>query len=276
MGKVIDGDFSELITATLYFDHSKLLWDLQATVMAYAAANDALTGSNYRREFLDAFDENGDGVIDYDETGKKGVVDSQVYAGGYMVHLMGTDPYGALRGSFKGRANGLKWANPDLNGNGHDFVKEFMDSSVALVGLTLSQMEMEGADPFFPTMTWGKGRWPSLQAARFIATGRMIYGLGYPLTTTIASLYGLAFQYADKAFGGGKYTGPTELMIDPTSPALSDYLQAVAAGGDPLPFVFYVPAGFGQLLGKPMPNIQETQDPNKVLTAAFNGGAEVW
>jgi Domain of unknown function (DUF362) len=276
MGKVTDGNFSELITSTLYFDHSKLLWDLQATVMAYAAANDALTGSDYRQEFLDAFDENGDGVIDYDETGKKGVVDSQVYAGGYMVHLMGTDPYGVLRGSFVGRANGLKWANPDLNGDGHDFVKEYMDSSVALVGLTLSQMEMEGADPFFPTMTWGKGKWPSLQAARFIATGSMIYGLGYPLTTTIASLYGLAFQYADKAFGGGKYTGSTELMVDPTSPALSDYLQKVAAGGDLLPFVFYVPAGFGQLLGKPMPNIQETQDPNKVLTAAFNGGTEVW
>ena len=276
MGKVADGNFSELITSTLYFDHSKLLWDLQATVMAYAAANDALTGSNYRQEFLDAFDENGDGVIDYDETGKKGVVDSQVYASGYMVHLMGTDPYGALRGSFIGRANGLKWANPDLNGDGHDFVKEYMDSSVALVGLTLSQMEMEGADPFFPTMTWGKGKWPSLQAARFIATGSMIYGLGYPLTTTIASLYGLVFQYADKAFGGGKYTGPAELMVDPTSPALSDYLQTVAAGGDPLPFVFYVPAGFGQLLGKPMPNVEETQDPNKVLTAAFNDGAEVW
>jgi hypothetical protein len=276
LGKVADGNFSELITSTLYFDHSKLLWDLQATVMAYTAANDALTGSNYRQEFLDEFDENGDGVIDYDEMGKKGGIDSQIYAAGHTVHLMGTDRYGVLRGSFVSRANSLKWASPDLNGNGHDFIKEFMDSSVALVGLTLSQMEMEGTDPFFPTMTWGKGKWPSLQAARFIATGSTIYGMGYPLTTTIASLYGLAFQYADKAFNGGKYTGPAEVTVDATSPALSDYLQSVAAGGEPLPFLVYVPAGYGQLLGKPMPNIEETQDPNKVLTAAFNGGTEVW
>jgi hypothetical protein len=34
--------------------------------------------------------------------------------------------------------------------------------------------------------------------------------------------------------------------------------------------------GYGQLLGKPVPNVDETKDPKKVLTAAFNGGTEVW
>ena len=47
LGKVSDGAFSELITTTLYFDNMKALWDLQTSVMAYAAANDQLTGSNF-------------------------------------------------------------------------------------------------------------------------------------------------------------------------------------------------------------------------------------
>jgi hypothetical protein len=276
LGKVDGGSFSELITSALYYDRYKLLWDLQATVMAYARANDALTGSSFHREFLDAFDENGDGVIDYEETGKKGIVDFQLYAGAHGVHLMGTEQHGALRGFFVGRTNGLRWADAGLNAEGLDFLKEYVESSLAMVGLTLSQMEMEGADPVFPAMTWGKGKWPSMQAARFLAIGTMIYGMGYPFMTTVDSLYGVAFQYADKVFNGSTYTGDFESMSDPVSPLAMEYIQTVAGGAQSLPFVLYVPTGYGQVLGKAMPNVEETQDPARMLTVEFGGGAEVW
>jgi hypothetical protein len=276
LGNIHGNRFSDLVTGTLYYDRMKVLWDLQTTVLAYARANDELTGSNYYRALLSEFDDNGDGVIDYDETGKKGAVDFQVFAGGYGVHLMGTEEHGGLRGSFTGKTNSLRWADASLNAEGIDFVKEFLESSLAAVGMTLSQMEMEGADPMFPAMTWGKGKWPSMQAARFLALGTMIYGMGYPFMTTIDSLFGVALQYADKVFNGSTYTGDYETMSDPLSPLAMEYLKAVEEGAQPLPFRLYVPTGYGQVLGKAMPNVEETADPSKVLTAEFGGGAEVW
>ena len=45
LGRVAGAQFSELLTETLYYDRSKMLWDLQATVLGYARANDELTGS---------------------------------------------------------------------------------------------------------------------------------------------------------------------------------------------------------------------------------------
>jgi Domain of unknown function (DUF362) len=276
LGKVDGDSFTELITGTLYYDRMKLLWDLQATVLAYARANDELTGSNYYRTLMDAFDEDGDGVITYDETGKKGAIDFQVFAGGYGVHLMGTEKHGGLRGSFAGRTNSMRWADASLNVEGIDFVKELLDSSLAAVGMVLSQMEMEGADPFFPTMTWGKGKWPSMQAARFMAIGTMIYGMGFPFMTTIDSLYGVALQYADKVFNSSTYTGDFESMSDPLSPLAMEYIQAVTGGAEPLPFRLFVPAGYGQVLGKAVPNVEETLDASKVLKVEFKDGVEVW
>ena len=276
LGKVSDGAFSEMITNTLYYDRSKLLWDLQGTVMAYARANDALTGSTFHQQFLDAFDENGDGVIDYDETGKKGLVDFQVYAGAYAVHLMGSERYGGLRGFFVMRTNALRWADAALNVEGLDFLKEYVDSSLVVVGLILSQMEIEGADPVFPTMTWGKGKWPSMQAARFLAVGSMIYGLGYPFLTTVDSLFGVAFQYADKMFNNSRYTGDFETVSDPVSTLATEYIQATDGGAQPLPFLLYVPVGYGNVLGRQMPNVQETQDASKVFRVEFDGGVESW
>ena len=276
LGRVTEGNFSELITGTLYYDRSKLLWDLQTTVLGYARANDALTGSGFTREFLDAFDENGDGVIDYEETGKKGIIDFQLFASAYGVHLMGSEQHGALRGFFVGRTNALRWADAGLNAEGLDFLKEYVDSSLAMVGLTLSQMEIEGADPFFPTMTWGKGRWPSMQAARFLAVGTMIYGMGFPFTVTVDSLYGVAFQYADKVFNASSRTGDVETMSDPVSPLAMEYIQDVGGGAQALPFRLYVPAGYGQMLGKTLPNVEETQEATKMLRVEFAGGAEVW
>jgi hypothetical protein len=253
-----------------------MLWDLQATVLGYARANDELTGSDFHRRFLDAFDENGDGVIDYDEMGKTGLVDFQLHLGAQTVHLMGSERYGGLRGYFVGRRNGLRWADASLNADGIEFLREYLESSMALVGLLLSQMEMEGGDPMVPTMTWGNGKWPSMQAARFLAVGTMIYGMGFPFMTTIDSLFGLALQYADKAFNGASYTGDFETLSDPASTLATEYLQAVEAGAEALPFRLYVPSGYGQILGKQVPNVQETSEASKVLSVEFGGGTEVW
>jgi hypothetical protein len=100
--------------------------------------------------------------------------------------------------------------------------------------------------------------------------------MGYPFMTTVDSLYGVAFQYADKVFNGSTYTGDFESMSDPVSPLAMEYIQAVAGGAQSLPFVLYVPTGYGQVLGKAMPNVEETQDPARMLTVEFGGGAEVW
>ncbi|MGD0114813.1 MAG: DUF362 domain-containing protein [Dehalococcoidia bacterium] len=276
LGRVEGGRFFELLTDTLYYDQLKLLWDLQTTVLSYAAANDALTGTSYRQHFLNAFDENGDGVIDYEEMGRKGIVDFMLYAAAYGVHLMGSEEHGMLRGFFALRANALRWSDAALNPDGLDFLKEYFESSTALVGLTLSQMELEGADAFVPSMTWGKGKWPSVQMSRFMAIGSMLYGLGFPFMTTVDSIYGIAFQYADKAFNGSTYTGDVETMSDPNSTAAVEYVQAVSSGAKPLPFLLYVPQGFGQVLGKAVPNVEETEDPRRMLRVEFGGGKEVW
>ena len=274
---VVAGDrFSELMTTTRYYDASKTVWDLQATSLAYLRANDALTGSSYYRDLMNAFDENGDGVIDYDEMGRTGVMGQQLHIAGGAVHDMGVEQYGILRSQFLARAGMLKWTDVTLNAGGHDFLREFMTASLCMAGLMMSEMEMEGEDPFFPGMTWGKGKWPSVQFARSMAMGTITYGTGYPLATTVASLYGLAFQYADKVYGGGRFTGSRESLFDPTSPVLNNYLQAVQRGDQRLPFVVYVPSGLGSLLGQPMPNVEETRDPRKVLTAEFAGGGMVW
>ena len=276
LGKVSDGAFSELMTTTLYFDNMKALWDLQASLMAYAAANDQLTGSNFRREILDAFDENRDGILGYEEMGKKSAVDFYLFSGAHMVHLMGSEQYGMLRGAFQNSANTVRWSDSALNEQGHDFLKETLHSYAALVGYFVSQLEMEGADPFFPSMTWGKGKWPSFQFARYLAIGDNIFGLSFPLAASPVSLYGMAFQYADKVFNDSRYVGELEFIADPASPIVGNYVQAVAGGAQPLPFLLYVPAGYGQCAGVAMPNVQETPDPKKLFSVEFGNGEAAW
>ncbi|MDI6858125.1 MAG: DUF362 domain-containing protein [Dehalococcoidia bacterium] len=274
LGRVDGSRFDELITDTFFFDASKILWDLQATVLAYAAANDALTGSDYHRSLVRAFDENGDGVIDYDEIGKKGIVEVMLFSGGSGVHLMATDPAGMLRGAFRSRANTIRWGRPEFNQGGIDVLKEYQDAALAMIAYRMSQLEAEAADPFCPGLTWGNGKWPTVQLARHIALGSTIYGLGYPLSMNIMSLYGAAFQHADRVYNGGRYTGDFSLLADPAS--LDNYLNDVKAGKDALPFTLYVPSGYGQCAGGPAPNVVETDDVEMMFSAAFAGGQEIW
>ena len=274
LGRIEGKRFLELITPQFYYNPSKLLWDLQSTVLNYAKANDSLTGSSYHQELLDAFDENGDGVIDYDEMGKKGVWHTMMRLGANVMCLRATEKYGFLRGAFIARSQMLKYGNEQWNSLGHDFVKEFRLTSAAAVAFRMSQVEMEGKDLLFPTITWGKGKWPSLQLASYVATAFAIYGLEFPLKVDLMSLYGQAFQYADKTLNGGGYTG--SLGPESDLEAANHYIKAVAEGAAPLNFVLYVPGGYGNLAGSSVPNVEETEDPDKIFTARFNNGQEVW
>lgn len=58
--------------------------------------------------------------------------------------------------------------------------------------------------------------------------------------------------------------------------ALPNYFKAISQGAAPLNFTLYVPAGDVSLGTVKIANVEETADPNKILTAQFNGGQEVW
>jgi hypothetical protein len=124
-------------------------------------------------------------------------------------------------------------------------------------------------------MSFGQGRWPSWQTATYVVFTSAIFGSISLGSLSLQSLYGLAFQYADKALNGGSYTGSKNSAIsDPN--ALPNYLRAVSEGAASLNFRLYVPVGFGRLESVKMPNVEETEDPNKIFTAHFSGGQEVW
>jgi hypothetical protein len=152
-------------------------------------------------------------------------------------------------------------------------LKEYQEAAAVMIAYRMSQIDMEAPDPLFG-MTWGKGKWPSLQFARHIALGSAIFGMGYPMGMNIMSLYGAAFQYADRVYNGGRYTGDPSVIAD--TACLDSYLSDARSGKEQLPFVLYVPAGYGQCAGGPVPNVQETDDVEKMFSAAFAAGRETW
>ena len=164
--------------------------------MGWARANDQLTGSSYARAWLDAFDENGDGIIDYEEKGREGTTDFFLYGAAYDNHVTARVAHGRWLGYFLFHSNMLRWSNVELNVEKRDFLKHHQETSAVAMGMALSRMEIEAPDPIFPSMTWGKGKWPSIQAAVYLTTGMAIYGRGFPSRMTTDSLYGVAFRYA--------------------------------------------------------------------------------
>jgi len=274
LGRVEESRFSELITPIFYYSPSTILWDLQKTIFGYLKANDHLTGSSYYQEVLDAFDENGDEVIDYDEHGKNGLWSPLLRLGAASMHLVAVEKLGYLHSSFLGAARGLKYADKKWNAQGHDFLKAFRIVSTCAVAFMMSQLDMEAQDLLFPGITWGKSKWPSLQFASYVSIGMVIYGLGFPMRVDLMSLYGRAFQYADKAWNRGNYTGSTGTESDPE--AIDNYIKAVSKGATRLDFALYVAKGYRSLAGTSVPNVEETEDPGKVFTASFNNGQEVW
>ena len=277
LGTVSQGTFSDLVTGMLYYDALEFPWDMQQTAFNYLAAVDKLAGSSFKREFLEAFDENGDGSVTYEELGKKGSFGAILRWAADVTSRMGTEQFGYLHGLFTTVARMLKSGEPSWNPDGHDLLKESNYGYACLAAYRMSQMELEAPDPFLPGLTWGKGKWPSFQLASYGYLGMRIYGDEFPSKITLRSLYGYAFHYADLTQNGGRYAGTGGMRGQPDPEAVTRYVSAVLSGkGKPLDFTFYVPAGYDNVAGATVPNVEVTADPAKILTASFAGGKEIW
>jgi hypothetical protein len=139
----------------------------------------------------------------------------------------------------------------------------------------VSEVDMEGQDPFMPHLVFGRGKWPSYQLASFLRTGTLIFGRDYPNSIDAFSLYGVVLRHADLTQNQGRYLG--QIRREPDPEGVRKYRAAVEdEGAAPLDFVLYVPAGYGSVAGASVPGIEETNDPDKLFTAVFRGGEEEW
>lgn len=272
LGRVDSGVFSELLTTTLYHTPNKPLWDFQATCLAYLKLNDRLTGSDFERQILEAYDENGDGIIDYMETGRE---QSPLMASHLMsLIIQNIHPFEALKLRFLISMAPLKRLKKEWNLDNHNIGEQMMMGRALAKALAMSKAKKETPDPLFPRMTWGKGKWPSLQYAMHQQMFALIYGQTFPDRFDLTmSPYGCSFCYADTKWNGAKYCN-TQAMAQ-NEDIIGNYHQAVEQGGDLLPFTFYVPRGLGSVGNTSVPNVEETEDSQLIFTASFNG-KEVW
>ncbi|MFA5268583.1 MAG: DUF362 domain-containing protein [Methanoregula sp.] len=278
LGRIESGVFTELITTTMYHNLSCLLWDLQRTILSYAEANDRLFGTAIYQQFMNAFDENGDGVIDYDENGKLGFWTPAfaILAGVLDTRILGE--YGDLKGSFDQAASySLRYTRGDWNSQNLDFARDYLLLWIASAAFSMANQDTVFQDTHVPGMHYGKGMWPSWECAAAEYFRGVIYGGGSLETIAFSCLYGAAFCYADKITNNGRYTGSTDPGVsDPR--AIAKYCEALEAGAPRLDFVVFVPEGegFRNLAGKPVPNVTESRDPSVIFTARFRGGEEIW
>ena len=227
-----------------------------------------MTGSKLKEEFLAAFDETGDRIVTFEEFGKKGVFSMWLRLLGNTVHQMGVRPMGGMNGQFAFRALMLKWGETGWNAEQFDMTREYNYGFICLTALRMSQMDLEMPDPFQPGLVWGRGRWPSFELAKFMYTGMTLYGEQFPAAASVTGLYGTAFLYADLTQNQGRFTGPNPSTPDPEG--LNRYTAGVSEGREkPLDFTFFVPTGFDAIGGNPMPNVEATDDPARILTVAL-------
>ena len=275
LGMVKDGVFTDLITKTLYYDDFKLPWDMQKTFLGYLESIDRLTGSALKEEFLAVFDENGDGVVTYEEYGKRGISGAYLYLSARIVSRIACKRSGFLQGQFDQTTSVLKLMDPSWNAHGHDLFKEFNYGFICGVAYQMSQLETEFPDLFIPGLTWGKGKWPSFELAKHVLFGLSLFGEQYPERIQFPSLYGMAFSHADSTQNQSRYAGG--IVSEPDQTGLECYIQGVAEGKvQPLNFTIYVPPGFDNLSGAVIPNVEVSTDQARVFTASFAGGKEIW
>ena len=274
LGSVKEGTFSDLVTEMLYFDMFKIPWDLQKTTFSYMDAVDQLAGTSMKRDFLVALDEDGDGIVTYEELGKKGAWSAILHAAGNSMSRTLTEPHGFLKTGLYAVAM-LKGGDPMLNADGHDIFKEINIGATIGAALQMSQMEMEIPDLFIPGLVFGNGQWPSFQTADMFRIGMQLFGAGFPEKPAFPSLYSSAVLYADLTQNEGRITGENPMDPDPT--IIDEYVADGLSGAQtPLDFTFYVPAGLDSLSGSPVPNVEATDDPAKIFTVNFADGKEIW
>lgn len=287
LGRIDDKKFLELMTHTMYFNYGTILQDFQKGVFSYAKACDQLTGTSLFKNLIDTFDENDDGVIDYDEKGR-GNETAQIVILTYSLDILATQPYGDLKRNFITNSL-IKYTNENWNPHGHNFMSDMILEGGLAQAFIMSQSENVKEDLFISGMSYGNGMWPSWHTAQYVLITSFIYGSQSPKNISLSSLYGSAFQYADKVLNAGAYTGnisqfnvdsddiqygdkiPDNDVDDNTSnpDSINKYFDAIANGADPLGFTFYVPKGYGSLEGVKIPNVEETADPEKTFTVHF-------
>jgi len=273
LGRVKAGKFSELLTKEMYFSALMPLWDLQATTLAYAEANDTVTGSSYKPAILHEFDENGDGIIDFDE--KERGRNLIFIAHTLRLPAVNVNSLERLRIRFLLATVPLRCTNKEWNTMGYYFNRWAVFNSAVTAGMEMARAPLERTDPFVPGMVWGKGKWPSIQFAQHWHICTQLYGNGFPNSFDVMmSTYGLAFQYADLKWNQGTYIGAK--AGSGGADEVSRYHRDVEHGASLLPFTLYVPPEYGKARDKNIPNVEETDDPGLIFTASFNDGREVW
>ncbi len=274
LGFLSSNSFSDIHTRYLYWDIFKMPWDLQRTFFGYLDAVDQLEKSNLKDEFLNAFDETGDAIVTYEENGKKGIFSPSLFLGGLFMSSKGEkDDRDMFRTYFAMTANPLRGANPDWNADQHDFNREFILGSVAVVAQMMSLTDARNPDRHFPEMTWGKGGWPSFSQTKEIYLHQVLYGWKYPKQIGLFSLYGSVFAYADQHFNNSRFVGTA--YAAPNLKAPQAYLEALKnKETEPLDFTIYVPPGCGA--GGKLPHVKETTDPSMIFTAQFDQGNIKW
>jgi uncharacterized protein (DUF362 family) len=274
LGYQNNGAFHEIVTESLYWDIYKMPWDMQKTFFGYLEAVDQVEHTALKKGFLDAFDEDKDGVVSYEEYGKKGMFGPGLLLTGLYLSMRGAEDESQLfRSFFAMMATNLRGSNPQWNEEGHDFFEGEFYGSVAVVAYLMSQRPKEKPDPFCPGLNWGHGKWPSFSLATFSYVHQVIYGWRFPAQIGVFSLYGSALSFADHRQNGRQFVGTVRGA--PKADAVQNYLEAVQGGRiTPFDFTVFVPPGYGGN-GK-VPNVQETSDPKKIFTAMFEREKIQW
>lgn len=274
LGLVKNGQFADLVTETLFFDMFKVPWDLQKTSLSYLDAVDNLTGTSLKTEFLSELDENSDGILTYEELGKKGAWSAVLHAAGMSIGRMATEKHGFLKMTLYS-SKLLKCGDPELNDAGHDVFKEINIGATIGAAMQMSQLEGEMPDSFVDGLTFGNGKWPSFQMADMFRVGMQVFGDEFPDKPAIPSLYSTAMLYADLTQNAGRLSG--DIPIDPDPGAIEKYVSGVKSGSQKLlDFTLFVPEGMQNLSEGILPNVAVTDDPGKVFTVSFSDGKEVW
>jgi hypothetical protein len=271
IGSFIEDGFMELMTTEFYYDQTNIIWGLQKTAFDYLRANDQLTGSNYYRSILEAYDENGDGQLDYDEMGRDAFWHTYLRLAAYCYHLRGCSELGALKSYFLLTAM-WRYQEPEWNVGGHNFMKNFKIVTDFALAYALSKSPKRAPDPMNAGMNYGEGAWPSMGSVSKMSNMIRIFGQVYTTRISLNSLYGYAFQYADKKYNNGHYTGGKARDPDPES--INRYLHDAIDASKALDFKVYVPIGLGKIGKSSPPNLEETSDPHKIFTAEFPN--EIW